>query len=100
MALLTIRYTLTGADPVTVPTSLYDLVAWERRFKSKASRLATELAIEDLAFLAYEATKTNGGTVPVVFDDFLKRLVDLEVVADEPVNPTNAGLGAEVSPKS
>jgi|694.fasta_scaffold27508_4 hypothetical protein len=100
MALLTIRYTLKGADPVTVGTSLADLVAWERRYKSKASRLGTELAIEDLAFLAYEATKSNGGTVPIVFDDFVKQLADLEVVADEPVNPTDARLGAEVSPNS
>ena len=93
MALITIRYTLADSDPVTVGTSLSDLVAWERRYKSKASTLANNLGIEDLAFLAYEASKSSGVAVPVVFDDFVKRLADLEVVADEPVNPTPPGLG-------
>jgi hypothetical protein len=43
--------------------------------------------------LAYESCKVHGVTVPVVFDDFIKRAVSIEVVeqeADE--NPTQGPL--------
>jgi hypothetical protein len=79
-----------GEGPFEVQTNLYVIVAWERKFKSKASNLANGVGMEDLAFMAYESSKVAGITVPVVLDDFIKRLVTLEVVDNDPANPTQA----------
>lgn len=72
----------------TVDTNLYTIVALERRFKIRASDLANGIAMEHLAFLAYEAAKQNGIPIKPVFDDFVKSLQGVEVEATEPINPT------------
>ncbi|CAB5223653.1 hypothetical protein UFOVP738_1, partial [uncultured Caudovirales phage] len=46
---------------------------------------------EDLTFFAYEASKLAGLTVPVSMDDYAKTITLLEVVDNEPTNPTQAG---------
>jgi hypothetical protein len=82
-----------GDGPVQVATNLYVIVQYERKYKRKASELASSIGYEDLLFLAYESCKVHGVTVPVVFDDFIKRAVSIEVVeqeADE--NPTQGPL--------
>lgn len=80
---LTLRYNL-GEGPVEVSTSLFVLVAWERRYKRKASDLAQGIGIEDLAYLAWEASKQHQIIVPSEFDLFIKKLVGaIEVVASE-----------------
>lgn len=85
---LTLRYDM-GEGAVEVRTSLLDIVAWERKYKRKVSTIESQgIGAEDLAFLAWTASKTAGMTMPAVFDDFLKRIVDLEVVEDEPAGPT------------
>jgi hypothetical protein len=73
-----------------VKTNLFVIVAWERRFKRKASDLANGIGIEDLCYLAFEASKTAGLVVPANLDDFIKKLGNLEIVTDEPENPTQA----------
>ena len=78
----------TATESYQVITSLYNVVEWERRTKRKASELAGGVGYEDLAFLAYAASKTNNVTVPIVFDDFVKSLTNLEVVENAPENPT------------
>jgi hypothetical protein len=40
--------------------------------------------------MAYESSKQAGITVPAVLDDFIRRLVTLEVVDNDPANPTQA----------
>jgi hypothetical protein len=66
-------------------------VQWERKYKRKMSDLAQGIGAEDLAYLAFEASKLHGIMVPVVFDDFIKKLVAMpEVVEQEDVNPTQA----------
>jgi len=83
-----------GQGEYEVTTNLYVIVTWERKFKRKASDLATSgIGMEDLAFMAYEATKLAGVTVPAMFDDFVKRLVTLEVVEGESANPTEEATG-------
>jgi hypothetical protein len=82
-----------GDGPVQVATNLYVIVQYERKYKRKASEMASSIGYEDLLFLAYESCKVHGVTVPVVFDDFIKRAVSIEVVeqeADE--NPTQGPL--------
>ena len=76
-----------GDGPFTVITSLPVIVAWERRFKRKAGDLANGIGMEDLAFMAWESCKRAQIVVPVEFDKFVERLVDLEVVAEEAPNP-------------
>ena len=75
-------------DDYTVTTNLYVVVAWERKYKRKASELTTGIGVEDLAFMAFESCKQAGITVPAVFDDYVKKLAAIEVVGEEPENPS------------
>jgi hypothetical protein len=84
---LTLKVT-TDNDSYEVKTNLYVIISWERKFKQKASNLASGVGMEDLAFMAFEACKINGITTPAIFDDYVKRLVAIEVISDEPTNPT------------
>ena len=74
----------------TVTTNLYVVVAWERKFKRKASDMANGIGIEDLAYLAFEASKLNKIVVPAEFDNFIKQLVNIEVVEQEQTSFTEA----------
>jgi hypothetical protein len=76
----------------TVTTNLYVVVAWERKFKRKASDMANGIGIEDLAYLAFEASKLNKIVVPAEFDNFIKQLVNIEVVEQEQPSFTEAAL--------
>jgi hypothetical protein len=86
---ITIRYTRKG-ETTEVSTSLLTVVAWERKFKRKASDMGNGMGIEDIAFLAFEASKQHKVVVPAVFDDFLASLESIEVVSEETENPTPA----------
>jgi hypothetical protein len=78
-----------GNGPYEVTTNLWCAVQWERKYKRKMSDLASGIGAEDLAYLAFEASKLHGVTVPVVFDDFIKKLAAMpEVVEQEDPNPT------------
>jgi hypothetical protein len=85
---LTLKVT-TDQTTYEVKTNLYVIISWERKFKQKASNLANGVGLEDLAFMAFESCKINGILVPAIFDDYVKHLVNIEVVTDEPTNPTN-----------
>jgi hypothetical protein len=41
-----------------------------------------------LLYLAYEACKLHGITVPVAFDDFVRKAVSIEAVGNDDANPT------------
>lgn len=83
-----------GQGEYQVTTNLYVIVTWERKFKRKASDIQSSgIGMEDLAFMAYEASKQAGITIPAMFDDFIKRLVTLEVVEAESANPTEEATG-------
>jgi hypothetical protein len=83
-----------GDGPVEVSTNLFTIVAWERRFKTKASKIADGIGMEDLAFMAHQALQQNGIVVPVVLDDFIKKLIVLEVIDSEPDTPFAEGTTA------
>lgn len=85
----------TGEGPQIVTTNFFNVIEWERRYKRRAGDLATGIGAEDLAFLAYQASKTAGLPIPAVFDDYAKRIVSLEVVAEEDANPSQVAHGAE-----
>lgn len=71
-----------------VVTNLYVIVMWERKYKRKASDMASGIGVEDLAFMAYEASKLNKIVVPAEFDTFVKSLVNIDVLNTEAPNPT------------
>lgn len=91
---LTIQIT-TADDQYQVHTDLFTIVAWERKFKTKASKMGDGIGMEDLAFMAYEASKHAGRTVPAVFDDFIRKIVKIEVVGEEDSNPTREAPTAD-----
>jgi uncharacterized membrane protein YfcA len=74
-----------GMDSLTARgTSLAVIVAWERRFKRRASDLGSGVGMEDLAFMAYEASQRSGIIVPASLDAFINSIENLEVVDGEP----------------
>jgi len=85
-----------GDGPIEVSTNLFTIVAWERKFKTKASNIANGIGMEDLAFMAHTALQQNSVVVPVVLDDFIKKLLLLEVVDTEADIPF--GEATTVSP--
>ena len=76
---LTIKLTFADSEQI-VTTNLMTIVAWERKFKRKASQIGDGIGIEDLAYMAYEASRQNGIVVPALLDDYIKSLVNLEVI--------------------
>ena len=79
---LTIRFDI-GYGYATITTTLATLVAWERKFKMKTSDLADNFGMEDMAFMAWHTAKTqtdHGQSIPVEFDSFVNKLVDMEIV--------------------
>jgi hypothetical protein len=73
----------TRDNTYTVDTNLYVVVLWERKFKRSAGDMARQFGMEDLAFLAFEASKANKIVVPAEFDNFLKTIVNIDTVNDE-----------------
>jgi len=49
--------------------------------------MANGIGIEDLSFLAWAACQVHGVTVPIVLDDFIKKLVTLDVVSEDTDRP-------------
>ena len=83
---LTLKVTLKDATH-EVTTNMMTIVMWERKYKRKASEMAAGIGVEDLAFMAYEASKINKIVVPSEFDTFIKNLTNIEVVDTEAANP-------------
>lgn len=92
---LTLKVTPIEGDPYEVKTNLFTIVALERKFKIRASDLASGIGLEHLAFMAFESCKQLGVTVPAVFDDFIKRIQSVEVVDAGAENPTEAAVTSE-----
>ena len=78
-----------------VVTSLAVIVAWERRFKRRASDLGSGVGMEDLAFMAYEASQRSGVIVPATLDAFINSIENLEVVDSEPATFTVPELSGD-----
>jgi hypothetical protein len=85
----------TGEGPEELVTNLWVITQWERKFKTKLSQIGNGLGGEDLGYMAYECSKVAGKTVPALFDDYLKKVVALEVIDDEQPNPTEGAPTGE-----
>lgn len=80
-----------GDGPIDLSTNLFNVVEWERKFRRKASTVTTDgIGMEDLAYLAYLCCKDRGIVVPIVFDDFARRIQSLEVIDAGDDRPTEA----------
>jgi hypothetical protein len=77
----------TGEGDYVVENNLFHIVQLERKYKVKASDLANGISIEMLGYLAHEAAKQQGHNPPIILDDFLKKLVTLDVISNEAENP-------------
>jgi hypothetical protein len=82
-------------DAYEVVTNLAVIVAWERRFKRRASDLGSGVGMEDLAFMAYEASQRSGVIVPASLDAFINTIENLEVVDSEPATFTVPELSGD-----
>jgi hypothetical protein len=82
-------------DAYEVTTNLAVIVAWERRFKRRASDLGSGVGMEDLAFMAYEASQRSGVIVPASLDAFINSIENLEVVDSEPATFTVPELSGD-----
>ena len=83
-----------GSGPEVVTTNLFTIITWERKYKRRAGDLSAGIGAEDLAFLAYEASRQAGIVVPAVFDDYAKKIVALDVIGTDDQNPTEPGVTA------
>jgi hypothetical protein len=90
---LTLRVKLYEGETYEVVTNLFVIISWERKFKRRASDLGSGIGMEDLAFMAYEASKQQGHPVAISFDEFVKKLEDLEVVETATAVPTQEATG-------
>jgi hypothetical protein len=52
--------------------------------------MANGIGVEDLLFLAWEASKQNKITVPIEFDKYCQQVTHIEVREQEAPNPTQA----------
>ena len=94
---ITLNIEQTDGLKYQVTTNLFSIVALERKFKIRASDLASGVAMEHLAYLAFEGARQNNIVTPAVFDDYIKQLVSVDVVEDEPTNPTQEAVTSAVS---
>jgi len=90
---LTLSVRLADGETYQVTTNLFVIISWERKFKRRASDLSSGIGMEDLAFMAYEASKQQGHPVAISFDEFVKKLEDLEVVETASPVPTQEASG-------
>ena len=77
---LTLKPVFKDGNSYEVQTNLMTIVLWERKYKRKASDMASGIGVEDLAFMCYEASRLNGITVPSTLDTFINSLINIEVV--------------------
>lgn len=86
--MLTLKVTEKENGTYTVEADLFCIVQWERKYKRAPADLLQAPHIEWLAFLAWEACKQSGVKVPMVLDDYMRRLISVEPV-DTDTNPTD-----------
>lgn len=85
---LSIRYRLADqASDVTVRTNPFSVMAWERKYQTKISRISeVGLGMEDLLYLAWESSKA-AQIVVAPFDIWAAAVEEIQTVDDD-TNPT------------
>jgi hypothetical protein len=88
---LRLRYVHREEGTKEVTTTPMCIIEWERR--TKKAFTDARFGMEDMTFLAWEATKASGQVV-TPFDDWARALTDIEYISDETV-PTRGALSAD-----
>ena len=78
---------LPSANPEQAISEIEDVIGIDAKDAIHASA-KNGIGIEDLAFMAYECCKQQNIPVPVSFDQYIMKVNSVEVVSDEPTNPT------------
>lgn len=93
---VTLQVTENDGKTYEVTTSLPVIIAWERKFKRKASELANgNIGLEDMVFWAYESAKRSNVPVPLSLDGFIDKIESVDVVDSDSAGPTSAGATAD-----
>ena len=74
-----IKITLNDNSIHEAVANVADFIAWERKYKRKASDLANGIGLEDLAYLAWSALKRTGET-GADFDAFVADIAEVEAM--------------------
>lgn len=76
MALMSMKVTMTGAEPVSVKVTPKVIVAAERHFKKAMGELFANASYEALAWVAWQAMQANGHVVKT-FDLWLDQVDEI-----------------------
>ena len=79
----------TADDSWTVRPTVGTFVRFERQFDVAIGELASGIALQHVAWLAWEASRHQGRNVPATFDAFIDQVTNLAVEADD--SPLAAG---------
>lgn len=79
----------------TVTTTAWAWQQWEEHFNTKLSRLSDGVGVRDLAFLAYQAARGGPNAPADKFDQWRRRIIDVEIINQETENPTPAAASAD-----
>jgi len=77
MALMSLKVTMVGGDPVAVKVTPKVIVLAERHFKKPMAELFANVSYEALAWVAWQALQATGHVVKP-FDDWLGELDAVE----------------------
>lgn len=81
---IAVEHTLGDATAEVLPP---DIIRWERKTKQKMQVLASDLGMDDLAFLAWSSL-TRTGQVTGSYDTWTDGLMGLTAGVDEAPRPT------------
>ena len=86
-----IKYS-TADGEFSVKTSMLEIVQMERHFNVAISALASGVSMDQICYLAWRASQSAGLKPAGRYDDFLKTITAIEVVANDEavVGPTDA----------
>lgn len=77
---LTLKAIFNDGSTQTVETNLATIVSWERKYRRKASEMASGIGVEDLAFMCYTASQKAHIEVPATLDAYIDKLKNIEVL--------------------
>ena len=95
---LDLTYKLADGTADTVTAVPFVIIQWERKFKTKVSKLADDAGLEDLLYLAWEAARFAGRNVPASFDDFARQVVEVGNETASAADPFDAAATATSLP--
>lgn len=85
----TFRITVSDQDPIIVTNTVGDVIAYERMSKKPWHQA---VSAESMLWVAWRAARREGLTSEPQFDQFVPRVLDVEVAEGSPEDPTKTDL--------